>query len=73
MQKRIDTEGLNKEKNTSSKGGQYFQGWGIMPQFFRYIDIRALYSRTARKGVMILPDPAAGETCDTHSHDGQTP
>lgn len=22
---------------------------------------------------MILPDPAAGETCDTHSHDGQTP
>lgn len=26
------------------------------------IDIRALYSRTARKGVMSLPDPAAGET-----------
>ena len=27
----------------------------------------------ARGEVMILPDPAAGETCDTNSRDGQTP
>lgn len=52
--------------DNTSKGGESCHK-------FLDIDIRALYSRTARKGVMILPDPAAGETCDTHSRDGQTP
>ena len=52
--------------DNTSKGGESCHN-------FLDIDIRALYSRTARKGVMILPDPAAGETCDTHSRDGQTP